>query len=385
MSIKELARRDGVVAQHDPAGAAQRARRRAIGGRRRPVEARSVQGRDPSAAEARTRSCRASGSASCSSRWAATAARRSSMTTCARSGRCSRRRRGRFSGRSIGRARSASSIVWQPRERGAGRARPDAPRLGRGRVSGLLARRRRRAGLLASRPRICWPGSPAACSGWAALPKTLVWDRQAGIHGHGGRPTRGVRRVLRPAAGRLAVLRAGRSAGQGRGRAAAGLRGDQLRARPRVRQRARLPGPARRLVREGQRAHAQDAARPAGRPARRGARGDGAAARGDARHRPALGHAGPARSAPARRHQRLLARPAPGRPARRGLASTSARSPRSRWTPASSPAGTSAVVRAAPDDHRARARPRAARRPRRAAPRPTVEVRPLARYDALIA
>ena len=27
-----------------------------------------------------------------------------------------------------------------------------------------------------------------------ALPQTLVWDRQAGIHGHGGRPTRGVRR-----------------------------------------------------------------------------------------------------------------------------------------------------------------------------------------------
>ena len=42
-----------------------------------------------------------------------------------------------------------------------------------------------------------------------ALPETLVWDRQAGIHGHGGRPTRGVRRVLRPAAGRLAFLRAG--------------------------------------------------------------------------------------------------------------------------------------------------------------------------------
>jgi hypothetical protein len=32
------------------------------------------------------------------------------------------------------------------------------------------------------------------------LPRTLVWDRQAGIHGHGGRPSEGVRSLLRPAA-----------------------------------------------------------------------------------------------------------------------------------------------------------------------------------------
>ena len=111
-------------------------------------------------------------------------------------------------------------------------------------------------------------GIAGCLSGWAALPQRLVWDRQAGIHGHGGRPTDAFAGVLRAAAGRLAVLRAGRSAGQGRGRAAAGLRGDQLRTRPRVRQRARLPAPARRLVCEGQRAHAQDAARAPDRPAR---------------------------------------------------------------------------------------------------------------------
>jgi hypothetical protein len=40
-----------------------------------------------------------------------------------------------------------------------------------------------------ARPRTCWPASPAVCSASAGLPKTLVWDRQAGIHGHGGRPT----------------------------------------------------------------------------------------------------------------------------------------------------------------------------------------------------
>ena len=43
-----------------------------------------------------------------------------------------------------------------------------------------------------------------------------------------------------------------------------------------------------------------------------------------------------------------------------------------------------ARLRAAPDDHRARARPRPEGRPRRRAETP-VEVRPLARYDALIA
>ena len=40
------------------------------------------------------------------------------------------------------------------------------------------------------------------------LPDTLVWDRQAGIHGHDGRPERGVRCVLRAAQGRLAFLSA---------------------------------------------------------------------------------------------------------------------------------------------------------------------------------
>ena len=78
--------------------------------------------------------------------------------------------------------------------------------------------------------------------------------------------------------------------------------------------------------------------------------------------------------------------PRPGRPARRGPRHRPRGHSRSRWTPASSPAATSAVVRPAPHDHRARARPRAARAAAAsAAAEPTVEIRPLARYDALIA
>jgi hypothetical protein len=55
-------------------------------------------------------------------------------------------------------------------------------------VSGLLARGRGRADLLAA------DGGPAGgIAGCLArlggLPRALVWDRQAGIHGHGGRPS----------------------------------------------------------------------------------------------------------------------------------------------------------------------------------------------------
>ena len=77
------------------------------------------------------------------------------------------------------------------------------------------------------------------------------------------------------AEGRLAFLRAARSAGQGRGRALPGL------SRPTsspaaVRQRARLPRPVRRL---GHRATPATTLRAALRPPGRGARGDGPAAR----------------------------------------------------------------------------------------------------------
>ena len=58
------------------------------------------------------------------------------------------------------------------------------------------------------RRRTCSGASRAVCGRWAALPETLVWDRQAGIHAPRRPPDDGVRRALRPAAGRLAVLRA---------------------------------------------------------------------------------------------------------------------------------------------------------------------------------
>jgi hypothetical protein len=36
---------------------------------------------------------------------------------------------------------------------------------------------------------MCWPGSGGVCGRSGHCPKLLVWDRQAGIHGHGGRPS----------------------------------------------------------------------------------------------------------------------------------------------------------------------------------------------------
>ena len=61
-------------------------------------------------------------------------------------------------------------------------------------------------------------------------------------------PDRELCRVLRAAEDRLVVLRAGRPAGQGRRRAAAGIHGDELRAGPPVREPPRLSAAARRLV-----------------------------------------------------------------------------------------------------------------------------------------
>ena len=109
-SIKELARRDGAVAQHDPAGAAQRRRRRAIERAPGGSKLEPFKDGDPSAAARGSEAAGRPGPRAARAAGLHARARRSSMTTCARCGRCSRRRRGRFSGRSIGRARSASSM-----------------------------------------------------------------------------------------------------------------------------------------------------------------------------------------------------------------------------------------------------------------------------------
>jgi transposase len=102
-----------------------------------------------------------------------------------------------------------------------------------------------------------------------ALPEKLVWDREGAIHAGRRAPDRRLRPFLRRAQGRLADPGAARSAGQGGARALAPLYAHELRTRPRLRQRARLPAPARRLVRAGQPAHSPNAALPRARPARR--------------------------------------------------------------------------------------------------------------------
>ena len=152
--------------------------------------------------------------------------------------------------------------VWQPREEipvGHGQTRRGyvvVACLGYSRVgAGVLVFATRTEDLLA--------GIAGCLERLGGLPRVLLWDRQAGIHGHQGRPSE-------PFAAFCGQLRVGwrfcapgRPAGQRGGRAAAGLRGDQLRAGPQVRQRARLPGPARRLVCQGQRPHAQELEGPA--------------------------------------------------------------------------------------------------------------------------
>ena len=153
--------------------------------------------------------------------------------------------------------------LWEPRGGGPGRARPDAARLGRDRVLGLLARGRRRAGLL------------QADAGLAGRDRALpvVAGRaaaDAGLGSPGGpaRPRRPPDARSSPAfCGQLRVdwrfCEPADPQAKGGVERLQGFAETQLRARPRVRQRARLPGPARRLVRPGQRAHAQDAARRA--------------------------------------------------------------------------------------------------------------------------
>ena len=97
--------------------------------------------------------------------------------------------------------------LWEPAGGDPGRARPDPPRLGRGRVPGLLARGRRRAGLLQGDA-----GSVVRDPPLSVVAGGAAGDVGLGSPGRAARrrrpPDRGVRRVLRAAAGRLALLRA---------------------------------------------------------------------------------------------------------------------------------------------------------------------------------
>ena len=271
-------------------------------------------------------------------------ARRSSMTTCARSGRCSRRRRGRSSARSTGPARSVQFDLWQPREEvpvGHGQTR-------RGWVvvacSGLLARGRGRVGLLdadrgpAGRDRRL-PGAPRRPAEDAGLgspgrhprprrpPDARRSPRSAASCGSAGvSASRPIRRPRAPSSGCRATRRRTSSPAA---RFANELDfQDQLdawfaRRSTRARTRRCSARPVDRLADE------LEVMAPL--PTR------------DARHRPALGRRG---SRPIRI---CGSTPTTTRSTRRWSAaasrspSTNARSPRSRWTPARSPAATSAV------------------------------------------
>ena len=259
--------------------------------------------------------------------------------------------------------------------------------LGRGRMPGLLAGGRWRAGLLEGDARsACWDRGLPGSSGGAAA------DAGVGPPGRDPRPRGPPDRTRSPAfCGQLRV----------------GWRFCEP-ADPQAKGAVeRLQGyaetnfePGRRFANEldfqvqldgwfdeGERADAQDAARPTGRPAREEHGGDGAAARGDAR-----------------RDRRWVLRvppdpylrvdtndysldPVAGRPPRRGPRQP-ARDHRASLLDTGELACRHPRVFAAPDDHRARARPRAegaTRAPPAARDGESRCGRSLARYDALIA
>lgn len=124
--------------------------------------------------------------------------------------------------------------VWQPRQEvpvGHGQTRPGwvvVACLGYSRAA-------RESWSSARRPRICWPGSPAASFGSARCRRP--WS---GIGRPGSTVTPAARRTRSPpsaaGSGSAGTSASGRSAGQGRGRASAGLRGDALRAGSSVRE-----------------------------------------------------------------------------------------------------------------------------------------------------
>ena len=210
------------------------------------------------------------------------AARRSSTTTCASCARSSAPPR--TYQRTVYRPGELCQFdLWEPEGRDPGRPRPDAPRLGRDLRARLLAGRRRRAGLLeaARRPALGHEPLPGA----ARRPA-----RDAGLGPRGGdprrrrAPDRGLRRLLRPARGRLAHPRAGDPESKGaleRTTASCG----RTSSRRALRQPARLPRPARPLVRERPTALAPRRPRPSPSASPRSA-SDAAAARADAADAP---------------------------------------------------------------------------------------------------
>ena len=312
---------DGVDREHDPAGVAVGRSRRAIGGARRASkldpfkdEIHRLLGSDPRLPGQRVRELIAP---------LGFDGGKTIVDDYLREVRpLFRPRRGRFSARSIGRARSASSICGSRSGRDPGRPRPDPPGLGRGRRAWATRAPAPARWSSPRRRRTCCPAIRRCLWSLGALPQTLVWDREAGLHAGGGRPTEEFAGVLRRSCG---------SAGTSASRADPQAKGvvERLQGFMRDELRARAGAFANELdfqlqldawfdERANARMHRTLRCRP-DRPAGRGARGDGAAAR---RRRPTSTGAGcsrvPPDPLPALRHQRLLARPAARRPPRRG-------------------------------------------------------------------
>ncbi len=272
VSIKELARRTGLIAQHDPGARCDRSSRRAIERAPAGVEARSVQGRDPPPAAAtspklpgqRVRELIAplgfDGGKTIVDDYLREV--RPLFVHAPDLSAHDLSARGDLPVRPLGAA-----------GRDPGRPRPDPQGVGRRRVLGLLARGRRRADLLQAdagpagrHPALPVVAGRAAARRWSGIARPGCTPAAA------GRPSE--------FAAFCGALRVGwhfceRADPQAKGvveRLQEFLE-TQLRAGPRVRQRAGLPAAARHLVRQAREsADAQDAALPADRPPRRGAR-----------------------------------------------------------------------------------------------------------------
>ena len=233
-------------------------------------------------------------------------------------------------------------------------------------------------------PDVLW-GMARCLWSLGALPELLVWDREGCLHAGGGRPTEAYAAFCGQLPVDWLLLRARRSAGEGCGRAAAGIHGDELRAGPTVREPSRLPAAARRVVREGQRADAQDAARPA---RSTGSLEEREVMRPLPEREPDLDRRWVVR-VPPDPHLRfdtndysldpnLVGRRVEVRVSQREIIAVA-------LDTGELACRHERVLREEPDDHRARARPGAARAPRAARARCVVEQRPLSVYDQLIA
>ena len=293
------------------------------------------------------------------------------MTTCARSGRCSRRRQDVSAHGLSARARSASSI--------SGSRSAEIP-VGHGQtrrgwvVVACLGYSRAGAGALifSKQTPDLLAGIAAACGRWGRCRR-----RWSGIARPGCTPAA----AARPRRSPRSAASCG-SAGTSASRRDPQAKGVVERLQDFI-ERSFEPGRCSRTSSTSScsstpgspsaptRACTRRCAAAPDRPPARGARGDGAAAGRGARHRPALGRCG-SRPIPTCASTPTTTRwTRAGRPPRRGHASPSARSSRSRWTPASSPAATrgrspgigrsprsSTPARCAPARRRGRAEPR---------------------------